>query len=41
MDFSFLINLDESEIQEMLEDVDMTKVGHIKKFVAVWKVKKF
>ncbi len=37
--FSFLINLDESEILEMLEDVGMKKVGNIKKFVAVWKVK--
>ena len=33
-DFSFVINLDESDILEMQKDVGMTKVGGVKKFVA-------
>lgn len=40
-DLFFIMNLDESDILEMLKDVGMTKVGHVKKFVAVWKAKKF
>ena len=35
------MNADESDILVMLKDVGMTKLGHIKRFVAMWKVKKF
>ena len=34
-DFSFIINLDESDILEMKKDVGMTKVGDVKMFVAM------
>ncbi len=40
-DMSFILDTNEAEVFDMLKDGEVTKVGHIKKFIAVWKAAKF
>ena len=40
-DLEFLTKMDESEVLEMLQECDVNKKGHVKKFIAILKAKKY
>ena len=39
-DFKFMLTMNESEVSEMLEDANIEKKGHIKKFIAALNIRK-